>query len=154
MSGVTERNVENQKRGEKGEALITASLKLSGLWNHKILNAGFGTPFDKLIIAPGGIAYAVEIKLRRCKSIPYSGIEENQRKGLNKFMEMVGKEHAFIIGIWQSDETIRAFLIPWKRVYMEVCSGTKGSINMLEFPELKKIKGGWDLSCFLRKVIT
>ena len=147
MNSNKERNIANQERGEKGEALITASLKLLNLWNYKFINAGFGTPFDKLIIPPGG-GYAVEVKLRQSHTIPYSGIEENQRKGLDKFMNQVGKDYAYIIGIWKAQADERAFLIPWHSVRNDVLSGCRGSINMLDFPELEKIKGGWDLSRF------
>jgi len=142
---------DKQARGEKGEADITASLRKAGLWNHKLINAGYGTVFDKLIIPPGG-GYAVEVKVRNTPYIGYNtkSITPNERKGLTKFEEQVGRGHAFIIGIWKTDEFTRAFLIPWHEVKDEVCSGCRGSIKMLSFPELKKIPGGWDLSCFTK----
>jgi hypothetical protein len=138
---------DKQARGAEGEADITASLREAGLWNHKMVNGGFGTPFDKIIVPPGG-GYAVEVKVRNVPNIPYSKIESNERKGLSKFERLVGKDHAFIIGIWKTEEFHRAFLIPWYQVKDAVCSGVRGSIQMEDFPELKRIPGGWDLSCF------
>ena len=142
---------DKQRRGEHGEADITASLKKAGLWSHKLINAGYGTVFDKLVIPPGG-GYAVEVKVRKEPTIGYNtkSITPNERKGLTHFENMVGKGHAFIIGIWKSGETYRAFLIPWHAVKDAVCSGVKGSIKMMEFPELKKIPGGWDMSWMKR----
>ena len=66
---------------------------------------------------------------------------------------MVGKECTYIIGIWKTKEDQRAFLIPWKKVYIDVCSGERGSIDMLEFQELEKVKGGWNFS-FLKSEVT
>lgn len=140
---------DKQVRGARGEADITASLRKAGLWNHKLVNAGYGTVFDKLIIPPGG-GYAVEVKVRREPRIAYNtkSITPNERRGLDQFMKQVGRDHAFIIGIWQAEGTKRAFLIPWYQVRDAVCSGCRGSINMLDFPELPRVSGGWDLSCF------
>lgn len=140
---------DKQERGVKGESLLTDSLRSAGLWNHKLINAGYGTVFDKLIIPPGG-GYAVEVKTRLQPRIEYSKIERNERRGLDKFMRQVGREHAYIIGIWLTDDTKRAFLIPWYQVRDVVCSGCRGSINMLDFPELPRKGGGWDMSCFGR----
>ncbi len=141
---------DKQKRGAKGESLITDSLRKVNLWNHKLINIGFGTVFDKLIIPPGG-GYAVEIKVRQEPRIAHNikSITKNERIGLDEFMAKVGKDHAFIIGIWKTEKFQRAFLIPWYKVRDQVCSGVRGSINMLDFPELPKISGGWDLSCFM-----
>lgn len=139
-----------QERGVKGESLITDSLRSSGLWNHKLINAGYGTLFDKIIIPPSG-GYAIEVKTRLTPRIEYSKIELNERRGLDKFMKQVGRDHAFIIGIWLTDDTKRAFIIPWHEVRDAVCSGTRGSILMTEFPELQKVAGGWDMSCFKRE---
>jgi hypothetical protein len=139
---------DKQERGVKGESLITDSLRPQKIWNHKLINAGFGTVFDKIIIPPGG-GYAVEVKTRMVPRIEYSKIEANERKGLDKFMEQVGPKHAFIIGIWLTEDTKRAFLIPWYKVRDEVCSGVRGSIRMEDYPELQKVKGGWDMSCFI-----
>jgi len=140
---------DKQVRGEKGESLITDSLRKAGLWSHKLINAGYGTVFDKLIIPPGG-GYGIEIKVRQVPRIAYNtkSITPNERKGLDKFMNMVGRDHAYIIGIWKTEEFQRAFLIPWYAVREQVLSGVRGSINMLDFPELPKVSGGWDLSCF------
>jgi hypothetical protein len=144
---------DKQKRGTKGEADITASLKAIGLWNHKFINAGYGTVFDKIIIPPGG-GYAIEIKVREAPRIAYNtrSITNNERKGLDKFMKMVGENYAYIIGIWKTKEFQRAFLIPWHMVRDDVCSGKRGSIKMLDFPEIqrKKVNGQyiWDLSMF------
>lgn len=136
---------DKQARGSKGESLITDSLRSSRIWNHKFVNAGFGTVFDKVIIPPGG-GFAVEVKLRKQPRIEYSKIEENERKGLDKFVRLVGENHAFIIGIWLQDDVKRAFLIHWVDVRDAVCSGVKGSINMLDFPELPRKGSGWDLN--------
>ena len=138
---------DKQERGVKGESLLTDSLRPAGLWNHKLVNAGYGTVFDKLIIPPGG-GYAIEVKTRMVPRIEYSKIEMNERKGLDRFMEKVGPKHAFILGIWLTEDTKRAFLIPWYQVRDTVCSGCRGSINMLDFTELPKVAGGWDMSCF------
>jgi hypothetical protein len=142
---LTQKN--KQERGVKGEGLITDSLRPAGLWNHKLVNAGFGTVFDKLIIPPGG-GYAVEVKTRMQPRIEYSKIEQNERKGLDKFIRQVGRDNAFIIGIWLTEDCKRAFLIPWYQVRDAVCSGVRGSIRMEDFPELPKVAGGWDMSCF------
>lgn len=141
---------DKQARGEKGESLITDSLRPAGLWNHKLVNAGYGTVFDKLIIPPGG-GYAIEVKTRLQPRIEYSKIERNERRGLDKFMRQVGRDHAFIIGIWLTEGIKRAFLIPWYQVRDAVCSGCRGSINMLDYPELPRKGSGWDMSCFERR---
>ena len=140
---------DKQQRGMTGEALITASLRKTGLWQHKLINYGFGTVFDKLVICPGG-GYAIEIKLRQEPRIAYnlSSITRNERHGLEFFEKTVGEGHAYIVGIWKNKDTQRAFLIPWKDVRNDVLSGMRGSINMLEFKELESISGGFDLSCF------
>ena len=137
---------DKQERGAKGEGLVTASLSKQNIWNHKLVNAGYGTVFDKLVIPPG-CGYAVEVKTRVRPSIEYSKIEQNERKGLEKFMMQVGRRHAFILGIWLvSNEVKRAFLIPWTDVREDVCSGRRGSINMLDFQELPRVGAGWDFS--------
>lgn len=143
------RNKDNQERGEKGEGLITDSLHTSKLWNHKLVNAGFGTVFDKLVIPPGG-GYAFEVKVRKEPTIAYNtkSITSNERRGLDNFMKKVGKDYAFIIGIWMTDQEKRAFLIPWHEVREAVCSGARGSIKMLDFPELPRKGTGWDMSRF------
>lgn len=148
MKKITQK--QKQERGVKGESLLTDSLRPAGLWNHKFVNAGFGTVFDKLVIPPGG-GYAIEVKTRMVPRIEYSKIEANERKGLDKFVRQVGRDHAFILGIWLTEDTKRAFLIPWYQVRDAVCSGCRGSINMLDFPELSKVGSGWDMSCFGRK---
>jgi hypothetical protein len=144
----TERNKNNQKNGVKGESLITDSLSKQKIWNHKLVNIGYGTVFDKLILPPGH-GYGVEVKYYAVPKIPYSKIEPNERKGLDKFMKQIGEKHAFIIGIWSTEG--RAFLIPWAGVRDSVCSGVRGSINMLEFREIPKLgKNLWDLSMMWR----
>lgn len=135
------------EQGMKGESLITDSLRPHKIWNYKMPNAGYGTPFDKLIIPPGG-GYAIEVKTHVKPTIPYSKITENERMGLEKFMAQVGKNNAFIIGIWLTDTVKRAFLIPWYEVGEAVCSGARGSINMLDFSELQRKGTGWDMSKF------
>lgn len=138
------------ERGQDGEGLLTASCRTAGLWNHKIENTGFGTPFDKLIIPPGG-GYAIEVKTRERPTIAYSSIEQNERRGLDRFIRLVGNQNAFILGIWLvGKECKRAFLIPWVSVRDTVCSGDRGSINMLDFPELPRKGEGWDLSVLWR----
>lgn len=143
---------DKQARGEKGESLITDSLRKAKLWNHKLINAGFGTVFDKIVIPPGG-GYALEIKVRNTPRIAYNekSITKNERKGLTKFAQQVGEDYAYIIGIWKTEEFQRAFLIRWVDVMDAVCSGVRGSINMLDFPELKKVPGGWDMSWMKEK---
>jgi hypothetical protein len=140
---------DKQKRGEKGESLITDSLRLCELWNHKLINAGWGTVFDKIVIPPGG-GYALEIKLRKEPKIAFNekSITPNERIGLDKFEKLVGRGHAHILGIWDENGVRRAFLIPWCQVRDRVLSGIRGSINMLDFPELRRKGTGWDLSCF------
>jgi hypothetical protein len=140
---------DKQARGAEGEGDITVSLRKAGLWSHKLVNAGYGTVFDKLIIPPGG-GYAVEVKVRKKPTIGYNvkEITPNERKGLTYFEKMVGQGYAFIIGIWKTEKFERAFLIPWYQVRDDVCSGRRGSIRMEDFPELSKVAGGWDLSCF------
>ena len=142
---------DKQERGVDGEQKITSSLRSLKLWQYKFINAGFGTVFDKLVIPPGG-GYALEIKVRQEPRIAHNirSITQNERKGLTKFMEQVGKDNAYIIGIWQTEEFSRAFLIPWHAVQEQVCSGVRGSINMLDFKELPKRGSMWDLSCFKR----
>ncbi len=147
----TERNKENQKKGVKGEKLVTDSLSKQKIWNHKLVNIGYGTVFDKLILPPGH-GYAVEVKYYTSHKIPYSKIEPNERKGLDKFLRQVGKGHAYIIGIWSTEG--RAFLIPWEEVRDSVLSGVKGSIDMLMFQELEKTgKSSWNLSVMWAKLI-
>jgi hypothetical protein len=143
---------EKQERGTKGEAEITASLTKAKLWNHKFANAGFGTVFDKLAVLPGG-GYGLEIKVRQEPTIAYnlSSIPNNERKGLDKFVKLVGEDYAYIIGIWKTEEFERAFLIKWVDVRDAVCSGERGSVKMLDFPELEKIAGGWDMSWMKRR---
>lgn len=140
---------DKQARGEKGESLITDSLRKAGLWNYKLINAGYGTVFDKLIIPPEG-GYAVEIKVRQVPRIAHNvkSITPNERRGLERFMKLVGKDNAFIIGIWKTEEFQRAYLIRWADVREQVLSGIRGSINMLDFPELPKRGSGWDMSVF------
>jgi hypothetical protein len=142
---------DKQVRGQKGEALITASLRKAGLWNHKLVNTGYGTVFDKIVIPWGG-GYALEIKVRKEPRIEYNtkSITPNERRGMEQFMLRVGRDRVYIIGIWQGEGFARAFMIPWASVREDVLSGRRGSIKMLDFPELKKIPGGWDMS-FLRK---
>jgi hypothetical protein len=143
---------EKQVRGARGEESITSSLRKLRIWNHKLVNAGYGTVFDKLIIPPGG-GYAIEVKVRQDPVIAYNtrSITPNERKGLTHFADTVGLWHAFIIGIWKNDNFSKAYLIPWCRVRDDVCSGRRGSIRMTDFPELPKAPGGWDLSCFNRR---
>ena len=143
---------DKQKRGTKGESLITDSLRKANLWNHKLVNAGFGTVFDKLVIPPGG-GYGLEIKVRQIPRIAYNvkSITPNERRGLDKFVKQVGQENAFIIGIWKTEDFQRAFLIPWWQVRDQVCSGVRGSINMLDFLELEKKGSCFVLSCFRSK---
>jgi hypothetical protein len=138
---------DKQERGVKGEAVITASLKKAALWNYKFVNAGFGTVFDKLVVLPGG-GYGLEIKVRQEPRIGYNekSITPNERKGLNKFVDLVGRDYAFIVGIWKTESFERVFLIKWVDVREEVLSGIRGSIKMLDFPELQKVTGGWDMS--------
>lgn len=133
------------ERGQDGEALLTASCQACRLWSYKMLNAGFGTPFDKVIIPPGG-GYAIEVKTKLEPTIAYSSISTNERKGLNRFVRMVGRENAYIMGVWLTGDFKRAFLIPWVAVRDAVCSGARGSINMLDFPELRRKGEGWDLT--------
>lgn len=140
---------DKQKRGVKGESLITDSLRACGLWNHKLVSIGYGTVFDKLIIPPEG-GFAVEIKTALVPRIPYSKITENERRGLDKFMRQVGQNNAYLIGIWLIEKTKRAFLIPWYQVRDAVCSGCKGSINMLDFPELPRKGSRWDMKIFMK----
>lgn len=142
---------DKQVRGAKGEELVTSSLRTAKLWNHKLVNMGFGTVFDKLIIPPGG-GYAIEVKIRNKPTIGYNtkSITPNERKGLNAFVEKVGEDYAYIIGIWYTESVKRAFLIRWVDVRDEVCSGCRGSINMLDYLELPKKGTGWDMSCFIR----
>ena len=146
MNGFTQK--EKQERGQTGEALITASLRKSELWQHKLVNAGYGTVADKLVIPPGG-GYLLEIKTRLEPRIAYnrSSITNNERRGMDYFEKMVGHGRSLIVGIWKTKEFQRAFLIPWCQVREGVLSELPGSIKMLDFPELKKIPGGWDLSC-------
>ena len=144
----TKRNTENQKKGVKGESLITGSLSKKKIWNHKLVNIGYGTVFDKLILPPGH-GYAVEVKNYEVPKIPFSKIERNERTGLDQFLKKVGKNHAFIIGIWSTEG--RAFLIPWEDVREKVLSGVPGSIKMLDFQELPRLgKSHWDLSVMWR----
>jgi len=146
----TERNKENQKSGVKGESLITGSLSKQKIWNHKFINAGYGTIFDKLILPPGH-GFAVEVKYYAVPKIPFSKIEPNERRGLELFMKQVGDNHAYIIGIWSTEG--RAFLIPWEQVRDNVRSGVRGSIKMLDFKELPKSgKSSWDLSVMWRNI--
>lgn len=139
------------KRGSSGEADITKSLAKHGLWNHKLVNAGFGTVFDKLIIQPSG-GWAVEVKTRKDPTIAFNtrSITPNERRGLDAFMPKVGADRAVIIGIWRpaDDPHGRAFVIPWASVRDAVCSGRRGSIRMTDWPELPKTKTGWDMSRF------
>jgi hypothetical protein len=139
---------DKQERGVKGESLLTDSLRAAGLWSHKLVNAGYGTVFDKLIIPPGG-GYAIEVKTRIHPRIEYSKISANERRGLQRFVQLVGRDYAFIIGIWLTEDTKRMFLIPWVKVRDAVCSGQRGSINMLDFPELPRMGSGWDMDCFI-----
>jgi hypothetical protein len=136
---------DKQVRGQKGEALITASLRKAGLWNHKLINAGYGTVFDKLVIPPGG-GYAFEVKTSLRPNIPYSRITRNERIGMEKFMQLVGQNNAFIIGIWKTEDFTRAFLIPWRAERSFILGGVRGSINMLMYQELEAVPGGWDMS--------
>jgi len=140
---------DKQKRGAKGESLITDSLRKAGLWNHKLINAGYGTVFDKIIIPPSG-GFGIEIKVRQVPRIAYNtkSITPNERRGLDEFMKLVGRDNVFIIGIWKTEEFQRAFLIPWYQVRDQVLSGVRGSINMLDFPEIKKQGNYLDLSFF------
>jgi len=132
------------ERGQDGEGLLTSSCRAAGLWNHKIENMGFGTPFDKIIIPPGG-GYAIEVKTRQKPTIAYSSIEENERKGLDRFVQLVGRDNAYILGVWLTKDFRRAFLIPWVAIRDAVCSGARGSVKMLDFPELRRKSEGWDL---------
>lgn len=138
---------DKQVRGAKGESLITDSLRPQKIWNHKFVNAGFGTVFDKLILPPGH-GYGVEVKVRQIPRIAHNlgSISKNEINGLDKFMNQVGKDHAYIIGIWLTEDVKRAFLIPWHKVREPVMAGVRGSINMLDFPELPRKGTGWDLS--------
>lgn len=138
------------ERGQDGEGLLTASCRACGLWNHKMENMGFGTPFDKVIVPQGG-GYAVEVKTRQRPTIAYSSIEDNERKGLDRFIQLVGKNNAYILGVWMTKDFRRAFLIPWVAVRDAVCSGVRGSVNMLDFPELRRKGEGWDLSELIKR---
>lgn len=75
--------------------------------------------------------------------IAYSWISQNERDALNEFEGLI-PGHTFVLGVWVSDRN-RAFLIPWYVVKDAVCSGCRGSINMLDFPELEKLGNGWDM---------
>lgn len=138
---------EKQEIGQKWENEITKYLKNSKLWNHKLINAGYGTVFDKIIIPPGG-GYAIEIKARENGRIAYNktSITPNEIKGLTKFAEMVGADYAYIVGIWTTQKKI--YVIRWVDVMEEVTSGRRGSIIMSDHLELQRIKGGFDFSIF------
>jgi hypothetical protein len=90
----------------------------------------------------------VEVKVRQIPRIAHNerSISQNEIDGLDDFMIKVGRDHAYIIGIWLTEETKRAFLIPWYQVREQVISGVRGSINMLDYPELPRKGTGWDLS--------
>lgn len=139
------------KRGASGEACIRVSLSAAKLWSHKLVNAGFGTVFDKLIVQPAG-GWAVEIKTRKEPTIAFNvkSITPNERRGLDAFAAKVGSDRAVIIGIWrpEDDPHGRAFVIPWSAVRDDVCSGRRGSIKMTDWPELPKAGKGWDMSRF------
>jgi len=131
---------QKQERGTDGEAIVTASLRKSGIWNHKLVNAGYGTVFDKIAIPKGG-GYAIEVKLRKEPRIAYNkkSITPNEIKGLDSFVEKVGQDHAYIIGICDKGSNIRMWAIPWVAVRDDVKSGRRGSIKMEDFREIKPV---------------
>lgn len=141
-----ERNNHNRELGKKGESLISSSLKRNGFWRLKQINLGDGTKCDFIAAHRDYGAFMLEIKTTDTEPvIAYSWITENERKALIEFEGLIGRGHAFIVGLWLK-ENKRAFLIPWYRVSDKVCSGGRGSIKMTDFPELVKVAGGWDLS--------
>jgi len=143
-----------QKRGADGEAALTASLKDSGLWSYKLPNIGYGTPFDRVIVTAG---HAIEVKVTKNGRVPYSKISENERKGLTRFQYLVGDEKtvAWILGIWKNKGKELAFMVPWYQVAEDVCSGKRGSVDLVKCGKMlsKRMRGGgWDVAGFLRGV--
>jgi Holliday junction resolvase len=140
----TERNNHNRELGKKGEGLISSSLRNSGFWRLKQINLGNGTKCDFIAAHRQYGAYMLEVKTTdENPVIAYSWVSENERKALNEFETLI-PGHAFVVGVWVSDVK-RAFLILWVDVRDAVCSGCRGSIDMLEFPELQRLGRGWDM---------
>ena len=142
---------DKQKRGQSGERLITDALAKLQLWNHKLVNYGFGTVFDKIVIPPAG-GYALEIKVRQIPRIAHNpkSITNNEVKGLEKFYRLVGQDNAFIIGIWKDESNYKAYLIPWGTVREQVISRVRGSIKMQDFPVIKETNSAINLLCLGR----
>jgi hypothetical protein len=148
-----ERNNHNRELGKKGESLISSSLKRNGFWRLKQINLGDGTKCDFIAAHRDYGAFMLEVKTTDSDvpTIAYSWITENERKALTEFEGLIGRGHAFVVGLWLRSEAKRAFLIPWYTVSEAICSGCRGSIAMMDFPELPRVSGGWDMSCFGRK---
>ena len=138
------RNNHNRELGKKGEGLISSSLRKSGFWRLKQFNAGNGTKCDFIAAHRQYGAFMLEVKTTDYSPvIAYSWVSGNERKALNEFEALI-PGHAFVVGVWISGSN-RAFLIPWQTVRDAVCSGCRGSIDMLDYPELRKMAGGWDM---------
>jgi hypothetical protein len=144
-----ERNNHNRELGKKGESLISSSLRKSGFWRLKQINLGDGTKCDFIAAHRQYGAFMLEVKTTDCDmpTIAYSWISQNERDALTEFEGLIGNGHAFVIGLWLKEEK-RAFLIPWYAVSAAVCSGCRGSIAMIDFPELPRVAGGWDMRGF------
>jgi hypothetical protein len=148
-----ERNNHNRLLGKKGESLISSSLKKSGFWRQKQVNLGNGTKCDFIAVHPVYGGYMLEVKTTDAEPvIAYSWISENERDALNEFERLI-PGHGFVVGVWLKDDK-RAFLIPWRDVADKVCSGCRGSIAMLDYPELERLGNGWDMRCLGRSEVS
>lgn len=153
MSKCTQK--EKQQRGQKGEGEFRDSINDLKAWVKKMENAGYGTPFDYLVLMDNH-NFAVEVKVRDAPTIGYNdrSITPNEKKGLTAFEQKLERNTSYIIAIWKNENKKRAFLIPWGLVRDDVCSGRRGSIRMTDYFEVprKKLstgKWGWDLSLFM-----
>ena len=137
---------DKQKRGTDFEGEFRKSCNAYPCYVYKMLNMGYGTPFDYSMMVKGG-AHALELKRIVKSRLAYSGITDNERNGLSQFELKVPTNKSWVLVNIKNEITNVCYLIPWREIKNEVCSGSRGSIQVRDYIKIPKILNlGWDLS--------
>ena len=142
---------EKQKRGADFEHEFRKSCNVIKCWVYKMFSSLAGTPFD-FIVLTDLYKYGIELKRIKGRRLNYSLIRQNQRSGLTKF-ECVNNNISLILVNVKNDTENRLFLLPWRKICDDITSGSRGSIDVQKYFEIKRAHGVWDLSCLLEGVV-
>jgi hypothetical protein len=145
---------DKQKRGTDFEKEFRTSCNYYICEAHKMINGGYGTPYDYHLDVEGG-AIALELKRTLNDRLGYSAITDNEREGLTKHESKVRTNRSFILCNINNENENSTYLIPWLAVSDDVCSGRKGSMKVKKYIEIprkkfinsktEKTEYGWDL---------